>query len=169
MGVSIRIAKKGDAKGVAAFWNDALRNGHLKYTGNNRRRGKADIKRFDAGYSKRKGSFSFVAINKEGRIIGVSSFESKKYGRTRHRGEVGWTVHQDYSGKGIGTRLVKAVLREAKRRGFKKIEAEAAIENIASERLARKLGFKIEGRKKAGLVLDDGRYVDTYVFGKILR
>jgi RimJ/RimL family protein N-acetyltransferase len=164
------MARKGDAKGVVIFWNDALKSGHLKYTGNNRRRGKADIKKFDERYSKRKrGSFSFLAINKEGRIIGASSFDSGRHGRTRHRGEVGWSVHQDYLRKGIGTKLLKAMLKEAKKRGFKKVEAEAAVENTASVRLAKKLGFKIEGRKKVGLILDNGKYVDTYIFGKILR
>jgi len=170
MEVSIRMARKGDAKGVVAFWNEALNSGHLKYTGNNRRRGKADIKKFDESYSKRnRGSFSFLALSGEGKIIGVSSFDSGRYGRTRHLGGMGWSVHQSYTRKGIGTMLLRAVLEEAKRRGFKRAEAEAAVENIASVRLAKRLGFRIEGRKKAGLVLENGRYVDTYIFGKILR
>ena len=60
-------------------------------------------------------------------------------------------------------------MKEAKRKGFRRIEAEAAVENAGSVKLAKKCGLKIEGRKKAGLLLDDGRYVDTYIFGKILR
>jgi RimJ/RimL family protein N-acetyltransferase len=166
--VKIRIARKGDAKGVVACWNDALNKGHLKYTGTNTRRGKADIKRFEDSYTKTN-SFTFVAITDKGEIVGVSSLSCNTRGRTRHRGGLGWTVHPAYSRRGIGTKLVRAVLREAKRRKFKKVEAEVATENAASVQLAKKLRFKIEGRKKAGLLLDNGRYADTYLFGKILK
>ena len=170
MGTLIRMARKGDAKGVVAFWNDAFKGGHLKYTGTNRLRDKEDIRRYEKRYSeKNRNNFVFIAINSEGKIVGSCFFGCINSGRLRHRGEAGWSVHQNYSGKGIGTLLLEATLKEAKRREFKRVEAEAAVENIASVRLAKKLGFKIEGRKKAGMLLDDGKYIDTYIFGKILR
>lgn len=59
-------------------------------------------------------------------------------------------------------------MNNAKAQGYKRIEAEAALENVSSVRLAKKFRFKVEGKRKAGLLLDDGRYVDTYIFSKML-
>ena len=77
-------------------------------------------------------------------------------------------VHPDYTGKGIATALLKGVIQEARKRGIKRIEAEAALENKASVNLAKRCGFKIEGKRKKGLLTDNWRYIDTYLFGKIL-
>lgn len=58
-------------------------------------------------------------------------------------------------------------LEFAKKKGFKRAEAEMAIKNKSSWKLAKKCGFKIEGIKKKALLTDDGRYIDTYVVGKV--
>jgi RimJ/RimL family protein N-acetyltransferase len=34
--------------------------------------------------------------------------------------------------------------------------------------MALKCGFKIEGIKKKAMLMDDGKYIDTYIVGKIL-
>ncbi len=67
-------------------------------------------------------------------------------GRTRHKGDVGWMVHQDYIGVGIATMLLRAVLNEAKKKGFERAEAETV--NTASIRFAKRTGFKIGGRRR---------------------
>lgn len=171
MKIEIRQARKGDAKGIVKFRNDMTRKGFGNYTGTNRMLTAKDIKRYDAGYAKHsRDDIIMVAVDRDnGRVVGVSGFKAKSTGRTRHRGESGWMVHHDYWGRGIATMLQMAVMKEARRRGFKRVEAEAAVVNTASVRLARKLGFKIEGRRKAGLLLDNGKYADTYLFGKLLR
>jgi RimJ/RimL family protein N-acetyltransferase len=169
MDVSIRLARKGDARGFIDSWNECFNAGHLKYTGT-QRRSRKDIKSFDRRYAeRRKGEIVFVAVEHGGKIVGSCGFHAREHGRTRHRGEVGWMVHHDYVGRGVATRLLRAVLKEARRRGFRRVEAEAAVENIASIQLAKRLRFKIEGRKRAGILLDSGKYVDTYILGRLLR
>jgi RimJ/RimL family protein N-acetyltransferase len=86
----------------------------------------------------------------------------------RHRVDYGLGVHPDYFGRGIGTKLLKFVLDDAKKSGFKRIEGEIAIKNKASWKMALKCGFKIEGIKKKAMLMDDGKYIDTYIVGKIL-
>ena len=81
---------------------------------------------------------------------------------------MGWGVHPEYQGKGIGTKLLKESLKYAKKKGFKRAEAEMAIENKGSWKMALKNGFKIEGKKEKALLTDDGRYIDTYIVGRIL-
>jgi len=53
--------------------------------------------------------------------------------------------------------------------GFKRAEAEIAVPNKASVKIAQKTGFKIEGRKEKSFLLDNGKYVDGYIVGKVLR
>ncbi len=167
----IRLAKKGDGKELIGLLNEGFRKGFGVYNNNNFVYGTKDVRERNKKLAERgKNNFSFVAVDiATNEIVGECSFSTEKRGRIRHRGEVGWVVHPDYARRGIATRLLRAVLGEAKRRGFKKAGAEMAAAKIPSVRLAKKFGFKIEGKRRAGLRLDSGKYVDTYVFGKILR
>ena len=171
MKIIIRKAKPGDSKGVAEVMNYGLRTGFNFYTGTKDLRDKNWIRKAEEVYGKnKKNLIILVAVDNNSKmIVGSCSFDAKEKGRSRHRGEIGWVVHQNYVRKGIGTKLLKALLSQAKKNGFKKVQAEAAVENISSIKLAKKLGFDIEGRIKAGLLLDDGRYVDSYLFGKVLK
>ncbi len=170
MAIVIRPVVRSDFPKMAEMRNEGMRNGFNKYTGRNTSVTKKDIGRYQDEFDEhKKRRFLFVAEDSiTNKIVGIADFHSGK-GRTRHRGEMGWSVRKSYSGRGIGTKLVRAVIKEARRRGFRKVEAEAAAENVPSVKLAKRCGFRIEGRKKAGLLLDDGRYVDSYIFGKVLR
>ena len=86
----------------------------------------------------------------------------------KHRGELSWGVHPSNPRRRLGTRLIAATLKEASARGFTKAEVEAAKGNLPSVRLAMKCGFKVEGVKKRGIRLDNGRYEDTIIFGKAI-
>jgi RimJ/RimL family protein N-acetyltransferase len=151
--------------------NEGYYNGFNNMVGTNRLLTGKDIKRFNKMYaSKKKNSLIVMAVDdKTDKIVGVASFGGEEKGRVRHRVEAGWSVRLGYARRGIATRLLKRIIVEARRRGFKRIEAECAVINTASVRLAKKCGFKIEGRKSAGLLLDNGKYVDSYILGKLLR
>jgi putative acetyltransferase len=171
MKIIIRKAKKGDGKGIAESFNEGLKRGFNAYTGNNQLMDRKKINKMEKQFKENSThEFSYVAIDKDtGKIIGSAVLFGKNKGRVKHRAEVGWGVHPDYAGRGIATKMTSALIKEAKHLGFKRLEAEAAVKNIASVKLAKKLGFKIEGRKKCGLLLDNSKCVDTYMFGKILR
>ena len=140
------------------------------YTGSNLAPDKEKIEKMRKDFAdKNQDTFSFIAIDKKNKkIVGSMMSSFKKNGRLRHRIGMGWGIHPDYQGKGIGTKLLKESLRYAKKKGFKRAEAEMAIENKGSWKLALKNGFKIEGEKKKALLTDDGRYVDTYLVGRML-
>lgn len=146
-GIIIRKVIPSDAKGVIESFNEGLQHGFNSYTGSNALRGKKDIAKYRKRYSaKNKDEFTFTAADKcTGKIAGVCNFHGgKRDSRIRHRGEVGWGVHPDYARKGIGTILLRAVLKEARKRGYKKVQAEAAVMNAATVRLDKRRGFRIE-------------------------
>jgi RimJ/RimL family protein N-acetyltransferase len=169
--IIIRAARKGDARGAIECFNAATRSGLNKYTGMNRLVDLKEHARQDKWYATRQRNvIEFVAIDEQnGRIVGTCNFHARPEGRTRHLGVVSWGLHPDYVGRGIATSLLKTVLKEASKRGFVRAEADGiAVQNTKSLSLARRCGFRVEGRRKRGMVLDDGRYVDTVVLGKIL-
>jgi RimJ/RimL family protein N-acetyltransferase len=171
MTILIRKAKPGDEIGIAKMKKEGFKRKNWNYTGSNDLPDKKKLEKMRKSFSDKKAeSFSFVAIDtKQHKIIGSISSSFRKKGRLRHRIDMGWGVHPDYQGKGIGTKLLRESLKFAKQKGFKRAEAEAATENIASVKIAKKCGFKIDGKREKGLLLDNGKYVDTYIFGKILR
>ncbi len=168
MNVLVRLATPEDSEKIAEFFNLGLRGNTFSYTGRNKPWDRERIESHRKSLQSGEG-FAFVAIDQEKNIaVGECMCFGKTTGRTRHVKGCGWFVHPDYSGQGIATKLLRAIVKEAKLRGIKRLEAEIAVPNKASIKVAEKAGFKIEGRKKKGLLLDNGKYADTIIVGKIL-
>ena len=77
--------------------------------------------------------------------------------------EVGYWLFEGARGKGLATRAVRAVAREAFASGLWRIEANVRIGNDASERVLERAGFTREGVKRRLLRHDGGR-VDATTF-----
>jgi RimJ/RimL family protein N-acetyltransferase len=71
--------------------------------------------------------------------------------------EVGYWLFPDARGRGLATRAVRAVAREAFASGLSRIEANVRIGNDASERVLERAGFTREGIKRRLLRHDGGR------------
>lgn len=166
----IRRARLGDAKNIAecfyASCEGLCKKCYNKYLCNDTLYSEKKIATLD----KRLGTKNHLMLvaTDSSKIVGFASLVGNSTEKTRHRAECGWFVSIGHSRQGIATRLVDKLIKEAKKSGLRKLEAEAAVENIASVNLAKKLGFEIEGKKKAGMLLDDGKFVDTYILGKVL-
>ena len=166
--IKIRKAKLGDEIGISQMIKEGLKRNTWKYTGTNKYT-KKKLENLRNYLFEKSTSRHFVAIDsKINKIVGSVSYEFKKAGRLRHRVDLGWGIHPDFTGQGIGTKLLNFALENAKKKGFKRAEAEMAIKNIGSWKMALKCGFKIEGTKKKALLTDDGKYIDTYIVGKLL-
>ncbi len=59
---------------------------------------------------------------------------------TNHSAEIGYRVGEEYGGKGIGARALKLLLESES--NIKKIKAKTTTNNIASQRVLEKNGFK---------------------------
>ncbi len=78
----------------------------------------------------------------EGQLVGNVTLSRE----TKHRGL--WSignvaVHPDYRGRGIAGQLLEASLREAEQRGARWVILEVQSDNLAAQRLYRRLGFEI--------------------------
>ena len=82
---------------------------------------------------------------------------------------IGYLVHFDYRRKSIGSMLMERILDEVRKKGnIKILTAEVASDNIASQKLLIKYGFKEFGRLLDGLMLKNNDYVDLLSFSKHL-
>ena len=71
--------------------------------------------------------------------------------------------------QGRGDQAARAVTEWLFDHGVERVELHAAVENIASLRVAYKAGFQEEGRRRDAKVRRDGRRTDIITFGRIRR
>ena len=87
--------------------------------------------------------------------------------RRRHAMHLGITVAKAWQGRGVGTRLMAALLDAADRwLGCLRVELTVFVDNEAAIALYRKFGFEIEGTHRA-YALRDGRYVDVLAMARL--
>lgn len=68
-------------------------------------------------------------------------------------GEVAIFIHQDYRGRGLGRRLLTALIEEARRIGLRHVWGTTELDNLPMLRLALRLGFRT-GQDPATFSLD---------------
>ncbi len=96
-----------------------------------------------------------------GKMIGYASIKRDE-GSFGHRGWLGIIVRREFRNIGIGTELLRAVIDEAKKHGFKLILLETSSLNSRAIHVFEKVGFKIIGKIPSGMKIDD-QYVDTLI------
>jgi ribosomal-protein-serine acetyltransferase len=85
--------------------------------------------------------------------------------RDNRKASVGYFIGEQFQGSGLATASVRAVLRFAfEQLGFNRIELRCASDNVASQRVAERLGFAWEGLLRQA-ELADGVYLDHFVYG----
>jgi L-phenylalanine/L-methionine N-acetyltransferase len=113
--------------------------------------------------------YRLVAVaDKNQKVVGMTSLHTNK-GRRAHVAGLGMMVRDDYQHRGIGSRLLQAIVELAERwLNLKRLELTVYIDNAAAIHLYKKYGFAIEGtlRKYA---FRDGAYIDAYTMAKVIE
>lgn len=104
----------------------------------------------------------------ENELVGYLMAIGSKPKKIRHSVYIVAGVTHENSGKGIGTRLFKELENWAKTIGVIRLELTVRINNISAISLYKKLGYEIEGTKRAACIMD-GNLVDSYYMSKILK
>lgn len=122
---------------------------------------------------KKDGRF-LLAICLEGRVIGSASVwvtdESQRIG------ELGYTLHRDFWGQGLGTEVARMLVRLGTAElALQRIMASCDVRNMRSRRVLEKVGLKLVGRIQEPEPLIKGRNetlvfaVDTETNGRLQR
>src|SRR5271165_1899156 len=102
-----------------------------------------------------------LGVFANGKLMGTAGFVRETQPKMRHKGRV-WGVYLNVGlrGKGIGRRLLKAVLERAtKVEGVEQILVSVATTQAAAVALYRSLGFVTWGKESRALKVGD-RYID---------
>ncbi len=109
---------------------------------------------------------AFVA-EVDGNVVGIASLMHNARPRLSHSASIGISVHADYQGVGVGTKLMETLIDLADNwMLLTRIELGVLEGNDGARRLYEKFGFVEEGVKKMAVVRD-GRYVDEIMMGRI--
>ncbi|HYP26894.1 MAG TPA: GNAT family N-acetyltransferase [Blastocatellia bacterium] len=113
------------------------------------------------------GTYFLVAVV-GGRVVGMfglHTFPNKP--RRRHAATIGMGVHDEWQGKGVGTALMRAGVDMADNwLNLSRLELEVYTDNEAAIRLYERFGFEREGTLRQ-YAFREGRYVDSYVMGRL--
>ena len=114
------------------------------------------------------GNHIFVA-EEDGKLIGqLVAFNM--YGRNKrvvHVVHIGISILKSHWGKGVGSKLFEYMEKWAKDNGVKSLELTVMTHNERGIALYKKMGFEIEGTKKASICVN-GNYVDEYLMSKLI-
>jgi putative acetyltransferase len=111
------------------------------------------------------GVTSIVAVL-DARIVGVAGLIQGK-GRRSHVAEIFMSVHDDHSGRGIGTALLAALVDAADNwLNIRRLELTVYVDNEPGIRLYKKFGFEIEGTRRAD-AFRAGKFVDSLMMARL--
>ena len=153
--VEIRAACPSDAEGIAAIANlPGFRAGTLRLPFQSVEETRQWLEKSPPN------STGLVAVL-DGQIVGNAGL-NRLAGRRIHSGSIGMGVHDDYTGCGIGSALLGALVDIADNwLAIKRLELTVYIDNAPAIGLYEKFGFETEGRLKA-FGFRNGEYVDAF-------
>jgi RimJ/RimL family protein N-acetyltransferase len=109
---------------------------------------------------------AIVAVDGD-RIVGSMRFEPGSRPRTRHGGEFGIAVLQEYNGFGIGKALLECLIAWAEGTGIvRKLDLRVRADNERAIRLYESMGWRVEGRITRDMLLPDGTFHDALWMGR---
>ncbi|MFP3951834.1 MAG: GNAT family N-acetyltransferase [Candidatus Bathyarchaeia archaeon] len=104
------------------------------------------------------------------RVIASATLSFSDISAFIHKAEFGITVHDDYQGMGLGTKLTMYMIDIAHKRGLSKIQLDVLVENHRAIYLYQKCGFRVGGKREMDhFNYITGKYGDTYIMGLILK
>jgi RimJ/RimL family protein N-acetyltransferase len=115
------------------------------------------LRRFDSGEG-----YGFAVLDAEtGALAGSIAIKMQPFSS----GHIGYWVAREARGRGVATTALKILSRWAvDGLGLKRLELVTDPENLASQRVAEKAGFRREGIMRSALEYQDGRRTDSVLF-----
>lgn len=107
----------------------------------------------------------FLIAKTQNEVVGNLKFACYPRLENQHRGEFGMSIHPDHRRKGLGRRLIEELETWAQGNGILKIELKVWSNNAIALNLYNKLGYQVEGVRKAAIIRD-GHVRDAILMGK---
>lgn len=160
--VTVRAASPRDLPAITAIYNDAVL--HLTATMDTVPK---SLRQQRAWFKRHGGRYPVLVAVEAGEVVGWASL-SRWSDRPAYDGtsEISVYVREDARGRGIGTRLMRPLLSEGRKRGLHTVIARIAGGNVASVRLHEAFGFKEVGvTREVGFKF--GKRIDVLLMQKV--
>jgi len=162
--MKIRHATLGDLSGITKIYNEAI----LKTVATFDIQPKT-VEEQEKWFKGHGTENPIIVVEQDKAIVGwaaLSSYSTKcAYSKTA---EISLYVKKECQGKGYGTKLMDAVIREGEKAGLHAVIARITEGNKQSVRLHESVGFKHVGTmKEVGLKF--GKHLDVYLMQKIYK
>nr|WP_231700820.1 GNAT family protein [Arthrobacter sp. zg-Y750] len=164
--VTLRDIQPGDLDAVHAFTSDPTVTQWSIWGPNTLAETRAFIAAAAAEAGQPGRTLFTLAVVVEDRLVGTAGVWVKSAADST--GELGYTLHQDMWGRGIGTETAGLLLAHAfGPMGLERVEATCHPENTGSVRVLEKNGFVFEGRLRAHKKVNGTRR-DSLLFAALL-
>jgi ribosomal protein S18 acetylase RimI-like enzyme len=101
----------------------------------------------------------FIVAEVDGKLAGTAQVDRPENKIFHHYGRFGIAVAKEYRGIGLGSVLIKTILDECRKDGFKMIDLLVFANNSRAIHLYEKFGFKEVG-KTPNKIYRDGKFID---------
>ena len=102
-------------------------------------------------------------------IAGIVNITADQRKRVRHIGDLFIVIGQKYWNNGLGSLLLEEVVEWAQASGvLRRLQLTVQTRNQAAVHLYQKYGFVIEGRQEPGAYIEEGKFIDVYLMGKLI-
>ena len=103
-------------------------------------------------------------------IVGdLGVFMVRPHLKYMHRGYLGMSIRQKYTGMGLGSYMMSLAIEQAKLNGFEQLELGVYSDNERARHLYEKSGFKEYGINPRAFKLLDGTYRDEIIMVNIFE
>ena len=166
-GFILRHVKLSDTKGFFDCEQDSEARKNFMSTPKSVKQVEDSIRKELLEYKKKKPRREKFAIEINGKCAGFIWVDelNKKY--FEHKGEIGYCLHKDFRGKGIGSKAIKLITEYVfKKYKLKRIWCFTRDFNIGSRKALEKAGYKCEGilRKNKW---KNGKYLNDCVYARV--
>ncbi len=161
--LTVRPARENDAEAIARIYNQGIED--RVATLETELRTSEERRRWMAARGPR---HPVIVAEAAGTVVGWASLNQfNPRPAYQHVADFSVYVDRDWRGKGVGRRLLEAVIELAREIGYHKMVLSAFPFNQAGVALYERLGFRTVGiYKEQGLL--DGKWTDTIIMEKLL-
>ena len=105
----------------------------------------------------------------DGEIAGIVNITADQRKRVRHIGDLFIVIAKKYWNNSLGSILLEEVTEWAQASAaIRRLQLTVQTRNQAAVHLYQKHGFVIEGRQERGAYIEEGKFIDVYLMGKLI-
>ena len=103
------------------------------------------------------------------KIAGIVNITADQRKRVRHIGDLFIVIGKRYWNNGLGSLLIEEAIEWAQASGIlRRLQLTVQTRNQAAVHLYQKHGFVIEGRQERGAYIEEWKFIDVYLMGKLI-